>query len=56
MSDMHRRDFIKKTSAVGLGALATSRVVFCSGRDLCWYGVRSVDGIPRLRTLVDSLR
>src|ERR1051325_3938816 len=25
MSDMHRRDFIKKTSAAGLGALAASR-------------------------------
>src|SRR5688572_1836470 len=27
MSDMHRRDFIKKTSAAGLGVLATSHGV-----------------------------
>jgi ABC-type Fe3+-hydroxamate transport system substrate-binding protein len=38
------------------GALRASRIVFCSGRDLCWYGARSVAGIPRLRALADSLR
>jgi len=32
----------------GLGA----RVIFCSGRDLCWYGARSVAGLPRLRALL----
>lgn len=33
-----------------------ARIVFCSGRDLCWYGVQSVEGIPRLRALLDGLR
>jgi len=27
-----------------------------SGKDLCWYGSRSVEGLPRVRALVDSLR
>lgn len=33
-----------------------AKVTFCSGRDLSWYGAQSIDGIPRLRTLLDSLR
>ena len=36
--------------------LPDAKVVFCSGRDLCWPGARSVDGLPRLRALIDSLR
>ena len=36
--------------------LPEARVVLCSGRDLCWYGAQSVEGIPRLRALIDSLR
>jgi ABC-type Fe3+-hydroxamate transport system substrate-binding protein len=32
------------------------RVVFCGGRDLSWYGAQSVEGIPRLRALIESLR
>lgn len=32
----------------GLGA----KVVFCSGRDLCWPGAQSVEGLPRLRRLL----
>jgi len=31
-------------------------VVRTSGKDLCWYGERSVLGLPRVRALVDSLR
>jgi ABC-type Fe3+-hydroxamate transport system substrate-binding protein len=32
------------------------RVVLCGGRDLSWYGAQSVEGIPRLRALIDSFR
>jgi ABC-type Fe3+-hydroxamate transport system substrate-binding protein len=35
---------------------AAHRVVRCGGRDFSWYGAQSVDGIARLRALVDSLR
>lgn len=37
-------------------AARAGKVRFCSGRDLCWYGARSVEGLPRLRALVDGLR
>jgi hypothetical protein len=33
-----------------------AKVVLCGGRDLSWYGAQSVEGIPRLRALIDSLR
>jgi len=36
--------------------LPLAKVVFCDGLDLSWYGARSVDGLPRLRALLDSLR
>ncbi|HUJ24556.1 MAG TPA: helical backbone metal receptor [Myxococcales bacterium] len=29
-----------------------AKIVFCNGRDLCWYGARSVEGIPRLREVL----
>jgi ABC-type Fe3+-hydroxamate transport system substrate-binding protein len=32
------------------------RVVRCGGRDFSWYGAQSVEGVPRLRALIDSLR
>jgi ABC-type Fe3+-hydroxamate transport system substrate-binding protein len=32
------------------------KIVRCGGRDFSWYGAQSVDGIARLRALVDSLR
>jgi ABC-type Fe3+-hydroxamate transport system substrate-binding protein len=31
-------------------------VVRTGGKDLCWYGARSVEGIARVRSLVDSVR
>lgn len=31
-------------------------VVRCGGKDLCWYGSRSVKGIDRVRALVDAHR
>ena len=33
-----------------------AEVVLCGGRDLMWYGAWSVEGLSRLRILVDSLR
>lgn len=36
--------------------LPEAKVVRCGGRDFSWYGVQSVEGIPRLRALIDSLR
>jgi len=35
---------------------AAARVVRCGGRDFSWYGAQSVEGVPRLRALIDSLR
>ena len=37
-------------------AAQSGRVKLCGGRDLSWYGSQSVQGIPRLRALIDSLR
>jgi ABC-type Fe3+-hydroxamate transport system substrate-binding protein len=37
-------------------AAARGAVVFTEGKDLCWYGARSVDGLPRLRALTRRLR
>jgi ABC-type Fe3+-hydroxamate transport system substrate-binding protein len=31
-------------------------IVRSDGKDLCWYGARSVDGLPRLRALIDGYR
>lgn len=47
--------FTERDAAVFREALPRARIVFCSGRDLCWSGARSVEGIPRLRALIDSL-
>jgi hypothetical protein len=36
--------------------LPGAKVQLCGGRDLSWYGAQSVDGLPRLRALIASLR
>ena len=41
----------QSTTAARLG-----NVVFCDGKDLFWYGTRSIAGLPRLTALIDSLR
>jgi ABC-type Fe3+-hydroxamate transport system substrate-binding protein len=33
-----------------------TRVIRCGGKDFSWYGAQSVAGLPRLRSLIDSLR
>jgi ABC-type Fe3+-hydroxamate transport system substrate-binding protein len=47
--------FTEQDAAVFRDALPRACIVFCSGRDLCWYGARSIDGIPRLNRLFGSL-
>lgn len=41
--------------ALDIPAARNGRVHLCDGKDLCWYGSRSVDGIARLGALVDEL-
>jgi ABC-type Fe3+-hydroxamate transport system substrate-binding protein len=36
-------------------AAGRDAIIRTSGKDLCWYGARSVEGIPRVRHLVASL-
>jgi ABC-type Fe3+-hydroxamate transport system substrate-binding protein len=48
--------FSEQDAAVFRGLGIGARVELCGGRDLSWYGAQSVDGIPRLRALIDSLR
>ncbi len=35
---------------------ARSGVIRTSGKDLCWYGAQTVDGLARVRALVDAAR
>jgi ABC-type Fe3+-hydroxamate transport system substrate-binding protein len=42
--------------ALDIPAARSGAVVRTGGKDLCWYGVQSVEGIPRLRSLVDRWR
>jgi ABC-type Fe3+-hydroxamate transport system substrate-binding protein len=37
-------------------AAARGAIVRTDGKDLSWYGARSVDGLPRLRAIVDRYR
>jgi ABC-type Fe3+-hydroxamate transport system substrate-binding protein len=49
--------FSEEDAAVFRAALPQEvKVVRCGGRDFSWYGAQSVEGIARLRALVDSLR
>jgi ABC-type Fe3+-hydroxamate transport system substrate-binding protein len=48
--------FSEQDAEVFRGLDTGARVVMCGGRDLSWYGVQSIEGIPRLRALIDSLR
>lgn len=49
-------EFSEKDAAVFRGldipAAKTGRVLFCDGKDLMWYGARSIEGLDRLRALV----
>src|SRR4051812_30633105 len=48
--------FSEEDADVFRRALPSARVVRCGGRDFSWYGAQSVEGLPRLRALIDSLR
>lgn len=43
-------------SALEIPAAQRSSVLFCDGKDLMWYGARSLEGLGRLRALVDRAR
>jgi ABC-type Fe3+-hydroxamate transport system substrate-binding protein len=42
--------------ALGIPAATRGAVVRTGGKDLCWYGARTIEGLPRLRALVDRYR
>jgi ABC-type Fe3+-hydroxamate transport system substrate-binding protein len=37
-------------------AAARGAIVRTNGKDLTWYGARSVDGLPRLRAIINGYR
>lgn len=39
-----------------LPAARAGRVRLCDGKDLTWYGAWSIEGLPRLRALLESMR
>lgn len=41
---------------LAIPAAARGAVVRTGGKDLCWYGARTVEGLPRVRALVDRFR
>jgi len=41
---------------LAIPAAARGAVVRTGGKDLCWYGAQTVEGLPRLRALVDRFR
>jgi ABC-type Fe3+-hydroxamate transport system substrate-binding protein len=48
--------FSEEDAVVFRKLLPRAAVVRTSGKDLCWYGARTVEGLPRVRALVDQLR
>ena len=48
--------FSEEDAAVFRERVPGARVLCCGGRDFSWYGAQSVEGVPRLRALIDSLR
>jgi ABC-type Fe3+-hydroxamate transport system substrate-binding protein len=42
--------------ALAIPAAQRGAVVRTGGKDLCWYGARTIEGLPRLRGLVDAHR
>jgi ABC-type Fe3+-hydroxamate transport system substrate-binding protein len=48
--------FSQRDAEVFRAALPGAKVVRCGGRDFSWYGAQSIEGVPRLRSLIDSLR
>lgn len=42
--------------ALPIPAARNNAIVRCSGQDLCWYGAHSLEGLPRMKKYMDSLR
>ena len=42
--------------ALDVPAARHGQVVFCDGKDLMWYGARSIEGLERLATLIEAAR
>ncbi|HSO31764.1 MAG TPA: helical backbone metal receptor [Labilithrix sp.] len=42
--------------ALAIPASKRAAVVRTGGKDLCWYGAQTVEGLPRLRALIDRYR
>ena len=42
--------------ALAIPAASRSAVVRTGGKDLCWYGAQTIEGLPRVRALVERLR
>lgn len=41
---------------LAIPAASRGAVLRIGGKDLCWYGVQTIEGLPRVRALVDRLR
>jgi hypothetical protein len=48
--------FTEVDAAVFQALLPSATIAFCDGKDLMWYGARSVEGLDRLRLQVDAAR
>jgi ABC-type Fe3+-hydroxamate transport system substrate-binding protein len=42
--------------ALAIPAASRGAVVRTGGKDLCWYGAQTIEGLPRVRALVDAMR
>jgi ABC-type hemin transport system substrate-binding protein len=42
--------------ALKIPAATRGAIVRTGGKDLCWYGARTIEGLPRLRALIDRYR
>lgn len=42
--------------ALDIPAAKRGMVVLCDGKDLMWYGARSLEGLERLTALIDAAR
>jgi ABC-type hemin transport system substrate-binding protein len=39
---------------LAIPAASRGAVLRMSGKDLCWYGARTIEGLPRVRALVEQ--
>ncbi len=48
--------FTEADAAIVRTLLPTATIAFCDGKDLMWYGARSIEGLARLRSQIDPAR